>query len=430
MESTLTSKTGPRPDFTQTQSPASPIAAKKVAYIMSRFPKLTETFILYEMLALETAGVAVELFPLLRENQNVHHREVARYMKKAHFYPFLNGAILAANLYYLTRHPIRYFHTILQVLTGTFGSFNFFFGALGIIPKSVRFARDMERLGVEHIHAHFCNHPAVAAFIASQLTGIPFTFTAHGSDLHKDRRMLDKKVAAAATAVTISRFNKEVMVEACGEALRDRIAVIRCGIDPSLFDCTDRSGREGPLQIICVASYEEVKGHRYLVEACEILAKRGVRFTCHLVGYGPLREQVEAQIARRGLTEHFKIHGPLPRTEVIKLLAFADVFVLPSVPTREGKREGIPVVLMEAMSTCLPVVSSRLSGIPELVRDGETGFLLEPRDAPGIARVLEKLYRDPELRQRMGQAGRKVVLDEFNLEKNSRQLFQLFGQSK
>ena len=419
-----------RPDKLEKPHRRDQIPAKKVAYIMSRFPKLTETFILYEMIALENGGVSVELFPLLKENQPVHHKEVARLMKKAHFHRFFSLPIFMANVYYLLRKPLIYLRTIFEVLSGTFGSKNFFFGAIGIIPKSVRFAYEMQNLGVEHVHAHFCNHPAVAAFIISKLTGIPFTFTAHGSDLHKDQRMLDQKVAAAAIAVTVSDYNKEVMVRKCGEAMRDKIKVIHCGIDPALFECHDRSGHTGPLQILCVASYEAVKGHKFLVEACDVLTKRGVDFTCHLVGYGPLRARVEAQIAALGLTERFVIHGGLPRSDVIELLKTADVFVLPSVPTPDGKREGIPVVLMEAMSSCLPVISSRLSGIPELVKDGENGFLTAPGDVAGIADALVSLAENPSLRSEMGRRGRAFVSEAFNLQKNSQQLFQLYNKRK
>ena len=242
-----------------------PQMVDKVAYIMSRFPKLTETFILYEMVALEKAGVQVELFPLLKENQDVHHAEVARYMEKAHFHPFISLPIIIANLYYIARKPLTYFKMIFDILSSTFGSMNFFGGAIGIIPKSVRFAYEMQKLDVKHVHCHFCNHPAVAGFIITRLTGIPFTFTAHGSDLHVERRMLDKKIEASAAAVTVSNFNKEVMVKECGEAMRNRVKVIRCGVDPTLFKAREDTGNNGPLQIVCVASYEEVKGHKYLV---------------------------------------------------------------------------------------------------------------------------------------------------------------------
>lgn len=397
----------------------------RIAYTMSRFPKLTETFILNEMMVMEETGVKIELFPLLRERQNVHHPEVAKYMKRAHFYPFISLPILWANLYYLFRKPLAYIKVVWEVFTGTLGSFNFFFGALGIFPKSVRFAYEMKKLDVDHVHAHFATHPAVAGLIIKRLEGIPFSFTAHGSDLHVERRMLDKKIQAAAASITVSNFNKEVMVKECGEELHDDIHVIRCGVDVSLFKCQPKLSGEGPFQILCVASYEEVKGHKYLVEACRLLADGGMDFVCHMVGYGPLRSQVEKQIADSGLSNKIKIYGGLPRTEVLKMYEMADVFILPSVLTKDGKKEGIPVVIMEAMSSCLPVVSSRLSGIPELVQDNSTGILVEPRDVKGLANALQRLHDHPELRVKMGKAGREHIIENFDLKKNALKLLQL-----
>lgn len=402
---------------------------KKVAYTMSRFPKLTETFILYEMLAMEEAGIEVELFPLLRERQDVQHREVERYLQRAHFHPFFSLPILWANLYYLFRKPLAYLKVVWEVFSGVLGSLNFFFGALGVFPKAVRFAYEMERLGVEHLHAHFATHPVVAALIIKRLTGIPYSFTVHGSDLHVERRMLDVKVKASAAAVTVSTFNKNVMIQECGEALGEKIHVIHCGVDTDLFQCHDRSSHGGVFRILCVASFEEVKGHQYLVEACKLLAQRGVDFICHLVGYGPLRQQIEKQIAAEGLQNKFKIHGGLPRNEVLNLYREADVFILPSVITKNGKKEGIPVVLMEAMCTCLPVISSRMSGIPELVQDGAAGILVEPRDAAGLADALQRLHAQPQLRAKMGKAGREYVLEQFDLKKNARLLLDLIEKT-
>ncbi|MGH7457228.1 MAG: colanic acid biosynthesis glycosyltransferase WcaL, partial [bacterium] len=190
--------------------------ATKVAYIMSRFPKITETFILYEMLEQERLGMLIEIYPLLREHQPVIHPEVEALVKRAHFHPFCSMPILRANWHFIRHRPAAYFKMLVEVLRGTFGSANFFFGALGILPKAVRFAYEMQQQGIAHVHAHFATHPAVAALIVHRLTGIPFSFTAHGSDLHVERRMLDKKVAAAAFAVTVSSYNKEVMVDECG----------------------------------------------------------------------------------------------------------------------------------------------------------------------------------------------------------------------
>jgi len=394
----------------------------KIAYIMSRFPKISETFILYEMIEQERLGYSVSLYPLLRERQPVSHPEVAAWLQKAHFHPFISWPILRANAHFLRRRPLAYVKVLFEVLRGTFGSRNFFFGAIGIFPKSVRFALEMQQEGIQHIHAHFCNHPAVAALIIHRLTGIPFSFTAHGSDLHVERRMLDKKVDAAAFAVTISEFNKQVMLQACGAAAAEKIDIIHCGIDPEVFVPAPERQPGQPFTLICVASFEEVKGHKHLVAACEQLQRDGVDFECHLVGDGPTRAAIEQQIAAAGLQQRVIVHGPLPRYRVVELLRRADVKVLPSVPTASGKREGIPVVLMEAMACGLPVVSSRLSGIPELVQADRTGLLLPPGDVPALVQALQTLAADPALRRRLGQAGRERVLREFNLRRNTQVL--------
>jgi glycosyltransferase involved in cell wall biosynthesis len=403
-------------------------APVKVAYIVSRFPKLTETFVLYELIALEAMGVAVELYPLLRERQRVSHPEAERWTRRAHFHPFVSWPIARAQLHFLRRAPGTYLGLLWEVLRRTWGSANFFVGALGCFPKAVRFAYEMERAGVTHVHAHFCSHPAVAAFVIHRLTGIPYSFTAHGSDLHVERRMLDAKVAAAAFAVTISRFNRRVMLDTCGEAAGARIHVVHCGVDLEAFaePPAERAPGDGPLRILCVASFEEVKGHRHLLDACALLRDRGIAFVCELVGEGPLRREMEERIAQLRLDGHVRVLGGRPRPEVIALYREAELAVLASQPTREGKREGIPVVLMEAMASGLPVVSSRLSGIPELVEDGETGLLVPPADAATLAGALERLARDPALRRRMGAAGRRKVEREFDLRVNTATLLELF----
>ncbi|MDZ7267833.1 MAG: glycosyltransferase [candidate division KSB1 bacterium] len=404
-----------------------PPAGIKLAYIMSRFPKISETFILYEMLEQERLGIPVEIYPLLREHQPVVHPEAVALTRRAHFQPFLSTPILQAHWHFLRSHPAVYLRTVVEALRGTWGSLNFFVGALGILPKSVRFAYEMQQQGITHIHAHFANHPALAAMIIHRLTGIPFSFTAHGSDLHKDRRMLDQKVAAAAFAVTISAFNKEVMVAACGEAARRKIHLIPCGIDPAVFHPPAAEPADKTLRLLCVASLEEVKGHRFLIEACRRLSLAGVDLVCDLVGDGPQRQAIEQQIAAGGLSDRILLHGSRPRREVAQRLQTAQVKVLASVPTKSGKREGVPVVLMEAMASGLPVVASRLSGIPELVEHGRTGLLVDPGDVDGLVQALQQLHADPELRRRLGQAGREKVLAHFNLHRNTERLAHLIA---
>jgi len=401
----------------------------RVAYLMSRFPKLTETFVLYEILEIERQGVDVEIYPLLRERESTMHAEAREAARRAHYRPFLSLEILAANWRSFRRRPLRYLGVWYEMLAHTLGSANFFFGALGILPKCVLFAEDMRRRGVTHVHAHFANHPALAALIVHRLSGIPYSFTAHGSDLHVDRRMLDRKTASAAFVVAISSYNKELILRECGEHLRDKVRVVHCGVDTELFRPGSISTRARPTRLLCVGSLSEVKGQRHLVGACRRLQREEIDFRCDLVGQGPLRRRLEELIRQGGLTERVRLRGACSREEVLRLLHESDVVVLPSVPTSQGKREGIPVALMEAMAVGRPVVASEISGIPELVQAGTSGYLVAPGDERSLAAALLTLSGDPALRREMGLAGRRWITRHFDLRKNVTELRRLFVTS-
>lgn len=414
----------------KTPKKANRVTAAKVAYIVSAFPMLTETFILYEILAMEQLGLTIEVYPLLRKRDRVHHTEIDRLIKRTHYARFLSLPILSANWYFIRRSPSVYFKVWSEVLKGTFGSANFFFGALGIFPKAVRFAYEMANEKITHVHAQFANHPTVAALIIHRLTGIPFSFTARGSDVNKDRRMLDRKIEAAQFAITVSEYTKKVMVDECGPGAGDKIHVIYGGVDTDVLSPDIKSDSDGPLQILCVARFEEVKGQTYLVEACRMLRDRGVNFKCHLVGEGPLRSKIEKQITRAALEDRVKLHSACSHTEVIEKLSQADVVALATVPASSGKREGIPNVLKEAMACGLPVVGVAISGIPELVEHGKSGFLVAPRDTMALADALQRLNDDLELRRSMGLAGRQKIVRQFNLRTSAAKRAQLFLNGK
>ena len=398
----------------------------KVAYIMSRFPKLTETFVLYEMIAMQREGVQVETYPLLREKAEVVHPDAVPFVEAAHFQPFISLPILRAQWYFLRRKPGEYLRTLWALLRANWGSFRFFTGVLGIFPKSVLFAYQMKAENIDHVHAHFASHPAAAAFIIHQLSGIPYSFTAHGSDLHRDRHMLREKVAEAAFVVAISDYNKELIIEECHGNFRDKVIVIHCGVDTNVF--RDQSGVTAsgnhPFTIVCVGTLHEVKGQAYLIEACANLHKKGLDFVCHFVGDGPDHPALMSLAEQAGISTKVRFHGQQTRERVAQLMRDADVLVAPSVPTSDGRREGIPVVLIEAMSSGVPVIASRLSGIPELVVHEQTGLLSTPRDAATITNALERYYHDPALRKQLGQAGRQKVAEEFDLYKNAAKLIQ------
>lgn len=395
---------------------------RRIGYVTSRFPKLTETFILYEILGLERAGIQVDFYPLLRERARIRHPEAVSVMKRAHYLPFMSWHIIRSQVVLARRSPATYVRTFVAVLRGTFGTVNFLIGGIGIFPKVAHAARVMAEEGVTHVHCHFATHPALAGFIIHRLTGIRYSFTAQGSDLHVDRRMLCEKVAEAAFVVAISNYNKDVILQECGEVAEGKIRVIRSGIDTSFFR-PRRDGRaEGSFRIVCVGTLHEVKGQAYLIEACRLLVEAGVDVTCELIGDGPDRETLARRIDEAGLQERVRFAGPRTRIEVAESLATADALAVPSVPTKAGKREGIPVVLMEALACRLPVVASAISGIPELVEHERTGLLVPPRDPAALAQALRDLHGDGALRRRLGAAGRDKVLREYDAYANAARL--------
>lgn len=407
-------------------------SSSKVAYLVSRFPKLTETFVLYEVLAVEETGQHIELYPLQRERTKTMHPEAAEVVRRARFTPWISWSCLLAHGWFLTRRPKAYFRALGRLLWANLGSARYFAGAVCFFPKAVLIARQLELSGVGHIHAHFASHPAAVAFVIHRLTGIPYSFTAHGSDLHRDRHMLREKVAEAKFVVAVSEYNRRLIAGECGAHAADRIRVLHCGVDTRVFKPREASHRPaaGTFEILCVGALHEVKGQTYLLEACRTLRERGLPVVCHLVGDGPDRRALERQAEAAGIAPFVRFHGRLKRQDVADLLARVDVAVTPSVPTADGRREGIPVALMEALACGLPTVASDLSGIPELIEHERSGLLVAPRDASGLAAALERLRVDPALALRLGSAGRRRVVEAFDLRMNAQALAALFPRGE
>ena len=431
----------------------SSIRHRKVAFIMSRFPKLTETFILFEMKTLEDLGVAIEVFPLLRARNTGTHPEGAGILKKlfelmrapaaetvmhdaakpfvrrAHFAPFMNMAILLAQFSFGFRKPLAYVSVFWSLIRFNWGSLNFLLGTLSTFPKCVYFAKLMEQEQITHIHAHFANHPAAAAYVIHKLTGIPYSFTAHGADFQVDQHMLKEKVSSAKHVVTISNYNKHFFVELCGESFSEKIKVVRCGVDTIVFQAGDSGATPDAtaLKIVCTGTFYEVKGHRYLIEACSILQKAGTEFECSLIGTGPIEDELKSLVHNAGLDGRVLFVGRKTRDEVAEMLQNSDILVAPSIPTKSGRREGIPVVLMEAMACEVPVVASRISGIPELVDHEENGILVPPANPEVLANAIQFLIDTPGARRQYGIAARRKILREYDLEHNAKRLSELFS---
>ena len=402
----------------------------RVAYLMSRFPKLSETFILYELLALEQLGVAIEIFPLIREREPVAHREAARLAERAHDVRILSRAVLAAQWYWLRRRPMAYLGSWLATLRGNVARPSFLARAMAVVPLAATFARRMEELRVDHIHAHWATHPALAAYVASRLTGVPYSFTAHAHDIFVQRPMLREKIRRASFVVTISEYNRRFLEGLYGRVAADRVVVVHCGTDPEVFRPPRAAATRGRWTIVCVASLQPQKGQGHLVEACRLLADRGTDLECLLVGDGETRDELVRRIKFAGLEERVKLLGNQPRHRVVELMGSADVVVQPSIILGSGKMEGIPLALMEALAMERPVVASAISGIPELIEDGVTGLLVPPGDPRRLATALHSLFVDRAFAELLGQAGRRRVVADFDQKRSARELARMFASTR
>jgi glycosyltransferase involved in cell wall biosynthesis/aminoglycoside phosphotransferase (APT) family kinase protein len=352
------------------------------------------------------------------------HEEARPWIARALYVPFLSAGVIAANLRALGRRPGAMARAFGDIAGGSLLSPHTLVRSLMLFPEAVALAERLERAGVRHLHAHYATHPATVALVISRLTGIRFSFTAHAHDIFVRRVLLGTKIREAAFVRAISRFNRDFLLDRYPDVAPEKIAVVHVGVDPARYEAAaaDRAASaaaraSAPTALVAVAALRPYKGLSVLLDACARLAHEGVAFTCQIIGEGPERQALATRIAELGLGDTVTLLGARRQDQVASCLAGASVIVLPSVVARDGQMEGIPVALMEAMSAGVPVVASSLSGIPELVRDGETGWLVTPGDPEALAHAIQDLIRSPERAAAMSWRGREAVRSHFSLDR-------------
>jgi glycosyltransferase involved in cell wall biosynthesis len=377
---------------------------------------------LREVVELTRLGWPIEVFSIRHPREPVVHSE-AKWLEPRVHYPG-SQPVLAGNLRLLAARPNVWARLLAATIGGTACSPEFLAKSLVVFPIAVGWARQMQRLGVRHIHAHFGTYPALAALLAAESQGIGFSFTVHAHDLYADNVMLAEKVRRARFVVTISEFNHQRLRALVGSAAANRVHVVRCGVNVGTYHFTPRRANSGPRSLLSVAALREYKGLAYLIRACDLLRATAPQepFLCRIVGDGPERAALEMLIRQLRLEECVRLVGAREQHVVEDLLAEADTFVLPSVVARNGYMDGIPVALMEAMASGVPVIASQLSGIPELVRDRDTGLLVPPNEPAAIRDAILRCWREPEAATRRAERARALVEREYNLETNTRQL--------
>jgi colanic acid/amylovoran biosynthesis glycosyltransferase len=393
-----------------------------ILYVVSRFPNVPETFVVNEWW-LMASRFRMEFASLVRMSETVLHPQTAELLPRVHFAGLLAGQTLRANARALGRHPWRYLRTAAHVLAGSFRRPNG--GVLkGVVAfwKGVRFAEIVEEREISHIHAHFISHAATTAWVISELTGVPFSVTAHANDLYVRPALLDQKLRTAEFVATISEYNREFIRTECEDS--GRVELVHCGVDTELFSFRRR---ENYRRLVCVARLESTKGQADLLEAFARARLEGPDLTLDLIGDGADRARLERLRDQLGLGDELRFHGALRTDQVRTVLDTADIFVLPSLRHPSGRMDGIPVALMEAMASGLAVIATRLSGIPELVIHERTGLLVTPESPDELATALGRLARDPELAGRLANAARDHVRRHFNLETEGNRLAGLFA---
>jgi len=405
---------------------SSPFGLARVGYVVKRYPRYSETFIVNEILAHEAAGLPIEIFSI-RPPVDSHFQDLISQVRAPVHYvssSVSSGTAKASEFWRqiadaVGRHPMigNRLSSMLQLHASD-------------VMAAVTLADQALDSGITHFHAHFATSAADVAWLAHQLTGIPFTLTAHAKDIFHDevdQVALGRKLSAAKATITVSDFNVDYLKQKLGPAA-DRVVRIYNGLNLNCFQFDDPQDR--PPTILAVGRLIEKKGFDVLVKACAILADRDLEYQCSIIGDGPLLTDLRSQCSRLDLDSRIEFLGPQPQDVVKTALRQAAVFAAPCVEGSDGNRDGMPTVLLESMALGTPSVSTPVTGIPEILIDGQTGLLVPQRDPLALADALHRLLLNPKLRIRLADAARGRIEEHFDIRRNTEIQRRIFGLSE
>ena len=409
-----------------------PAAGLRCAYLVSRYPYLSHTFIRREIEALRALGAMVATVTVRRPDaaeviSSADRDELSRTFA---IRPVSPGSLARDHLRAGAAGVGAYLATLRSTLRDTPGGLRGAIWQLFYFVQGVRLWAHLAERGVDHVHVHHANVAADLAMVAAELaarTGGPlrWSMTVHGpadiddAEAHK----LALKSARADAVVAISEYARrriDALVDDGASA--PRVSVIHCGIDPDEFDSRPPPARAGELRVLSVARLERRKGVAGLLEAVAAVRRDDLNIRLTIVGDGPERGELERLRTALGLEPAVELTGALAPAQVAERYGEVDAFCLPS------SAEGVPIVLMEAMAARLPVIATSVAGVPELVADGESGLLVPPGDPAALAAALRRLADEPGLRSRLGEAGRSVVLERFTILESARRITALFTE--
>ncbi len=394
----------------------------RVGYVLKVYPRLSQTFIVNEILAHEAAGLELAIFSLRQCTEEHLHEALSRVRAPVTYLPY--GEINADQFWAELRAAAAQLPDFWAKLEGERAE------NAGDVYQALLLAKAARNQGLTHLHAHFGNAATTVARLAACFAGIPYSFTAHARDIFHEKvvaEQLERKLNEAQSVITVSEFNLKYL----HSSFRGSVAKVRRvynGLDLERFAYRAPDSR-APV-IISVGRLIEKKGFQDLINACSVLKTRGRPFRCLIVGSGELQGTLAAQIAQLGLAEEVEMLGARSQEEVMRLVQQAAVFAAPCVIGGDGDRDGLPTVLLEAMALGTPCISTAVTGIPEIVRHEDTGLIVPQRNAQALADALERLLDEPSLRVCFAANARRLIESEFDIHHNAARVREIFAERR
>jgi glycosyltransferase involved in cell wall biosynthesis len=404
----------------------------KIAYITTSLGSLSHTFIRREVMELRNLGMDISLFgirPELAKELSGTEKKLAE--ETAYLYPVRLPANIAANIFFIIRKPFSYFRVLISALLNEEKDLFQHLKLIYHFFMASYLAFYMYKKGIQHIHAHFLNVPATLAMYCSRVLGIPFSITIHSAGTAQLKAMISikSKLREAKFICAISEYNKEYIskhVYPC----REKTYVVRCGINSNEYNLrSSQKLTEKPIRLLSIGRFVEKKGFKYLIRAMELLKRKSMDFRLTMIGNGPLEIEVKKQIKDAGLQSIIILKGSLPHEEVKMELGKSSILVAPSVEAGSGEKEGIPIVIMEAMASGVLVIATRHSGIPEIVKDKITGFLVPEKNHSAITEAIELARKDSVLRRTCINNARNLIVQEFNIKEMAKLKKRIFEEN-
>jgi glycosyltransferase involved in cell wall biosynthesis len=400
----------------------------RVGYILKMFPRFSETFIMNEILELERQGVEVTILSILPPTEGRFHPRVSdiraevRYLPPHRYSEFWNS--LRNSNGYLRAHKKGYASALWHALECSKES------ALKYLIRAGTIAEWNRGLNLDHFHSHFASSPTHVAMYASMMTGVPYSFIAHAKDIFlndMDKKLFRQMVKNSSFAVTVSNSNRLYLRKMISNNEKNKIIRVYNGLDLKYFK--NQGSERASNHILSVGRLVEKKGFHILIEAMRILKERNRNFVCEIIGEGDQRLSLENLISQYNLKRAVRLLGALPQDEVIQRMKRSTIFVLPSIIARDGNRDALPTVLLEALAIGIPAISTDVVGIPEILEKGKCGKIIKQDDPLVLADSIETLIDSPSIRNQFVRAGFHKAKKDFNIRVNAKELLRHMERS-